>query len=70
MDLTEMGFIGNQKKCLEEVEPTTIIENIAWVVISMYCMATEKYFVEYDLKDKFRGTLEFQKRLETRIPDS
>ena len=70
MELIEMGFIGNQRKCLEEVDPTSICEKIAWVVISMYCLGTEKHFVEFDLKDKFEPTDMFRKKIESRIPDS
>jgi len=70
MDLTEMGFIGNQNRCLEEVSPSSIMEKISFAIMSLYSMATEKYFIEFQLKlkhEKPNGQL--NKGSDTRVPD-
>ena len=47
MNLSEMGFLGNNEKCFEEMSSNSIMEKVGMLVLSMYSLATEKYFVEF-----------------------
>ena len=68
--MRDIGFIGNQKTCLEEVSPSKILENITLCVVSMFFVANKKQNVDMEISDKFVPTAEFQKRMVCRIPDA
>lgn len=69
-----MDFNIEESDAIYEISPIAIEEKIAWMTISIYSMATEKSFIEFNLNTtstNFHTTNNNQvKRRDFRIPDS